>query len=372
MNIYKTEQSMRAASRDYRSVGILLSLTAMLAVAGCEKNVEAPEVIRPVRVIRIATADDLSGRAMPGRARATEETNLSFDVPGTVLERLVNVGDEVESGQLLARLDQRDYRNQAAAATAARNRARANFERIQIAVKSGAVAKQDLDDARAQLDVRQAEMNIAEKAIQDSEIHAPRAGTISATYVEQYTAVQAKEAVLRLLDTSAIEMVIQIPESLISLVPDVTNIQVVFDAFAGRPVPARIQEISNEASQTTRTYPVTLIMAQPEDFKILPGMAGRATGTLPAGTARSLRGFQVPASAVFSGDEPGAVDQSFVWIVDETQGTVGRRQVTAGPLSRFGIVITEGISAGELVVISGVNYLVEGQEVRPLLPEDAS
>ena len=72
---------------------------------------------------------------------------------------------------------------------------RANVERVRIAAESGAVSRQDLDDARAQLDVAQAELNIAEKAIEDSTIIAPRAGTISATYVEAFTSVRAKEAI---------------------------------------------------------------------------------------------------------------------------------------------------------------------------------
>jgi RND family efflux transporter MFP subunit len=319
-----------------------------------------------VRVIRVAAAQEISGRSLPGRARATEETNLSFDVPGTILQRPVNVGDEVETGQLLARLDQRDYKNERDAAVASRNRMRANFERVEIAVESGAVSRQDLDDARAQLDVAQARLNITQKAIEDSEIHAPRAGTISATYVEVFTSVQAKEAVVRLLDTSAIEMVLQVPESLISYVPHVETISVEFDAFPGQPVPADIKEISNEASQTTRTFPVTLIMEQPEGFKILPGMAGRATGSLPENIDAGQRSIQVPLSAIFTPDESEASGTSWVWVVDESSDTVARRPVTSGELDRFGIQIIEGVATGDLLVISGVHFLKDGQKIRPV------
>ena len=343
--------------------GLLMMATF---VNGCSKPVDAPEIVRPVRVIRVAAAQEISGRSLPGRARATEETNLSFDVPGTILERPVSVGDRVESGQLLAKLDQRDYMNQRDAASASRNRMRANFERVEIAVESGAVSRQDMDDARAQLDVAQAQLNIAEKAIEDSEIHAPRAGTISATYVEVFTSVQAKEAVVRLLDTSAIEMVVQVPESLISYVPQVETISIEFDAFPGRPVPAEIKEISNEASQTTRTFPVTLIIEQPEDFKILPGMAGRATGSLPENIDVGMRTLKVPLSAIFTPDEGEASGTSWVWVVDESSETVAMRSITTGELDRFGIQVNDGIKTGDLLVISGVNFLKEGQKIRPV------
>ena len=345
---------------------LALGVSALtLFTSGCTEPVESPEIIRPVRVLRVAPPNDLAGRALPGRAQATEETNLSFDVSGTVLERPVNVGDEVEAGQMLARLDQRDFRNQRDAALAARNRMRANFERVRIAAESGAVSRQDLDDARAQLDVAQAELNIAEKRIEDSVITAPRAGTISATYVEAFQSVRAKEAIVRLLDTSAIEMVIQVPENLISFAPHVLDITVEFDAFPGRPVPAEIKEISNEASLTTRTFPVTLIMDQPEGFKILPGMAGRTRGRVPQELAPEMNTLRVPLSAVFTPDEK-AETGSYVWIVDEAANTVSQRSVTTGELDRSGIQIRDGLAPGDVVVVSGASFLTDGQAVRPV------
>lgn len=365
MKILSKGSTMRIMATIGRGAGILGLAASATLLSACTEPVEAPEIIRPVRVVRVAAPSELGGRAMPGRARATEETNLSFDVSGTVLQRPVDVGDVVEAGQLLARLDQRDFKNQRDAAVAGRNRMRANFERVQIAVESGAVSRQDLDDARAQLDVAQAQLNIAQKSIEDSEILAPRAGTISATYVEVFTSVRAKEPIVRLLDTSAIEMVVQIPESLISYAPYVEAINIEFDAFPGRQVPAEIKEISNEASQTTRTFPVTLIMEQPEDFKILPGMAGRATGRLREGANTGQQSVQLPVSAIFTPDEAETSGTSWVWVVDESTNTVSKRSVSTGLLDRFGIQILDGVEAGEMVVISGVHFLEEGQEVRP-------
>ena len=352
------------------SLRLLLGLPIVTAtvLAGCGEPPEVTEIVRPARVIRIAEAGELNNRGLPGRAQAVEEVNLSFDVPGTVLERPTAVGDAVSKGQVLARLDARDYRNQLDAARAARDRARANFERIQIAAASGAVAKQDLDDARAQLEVREAEVNIRQKAVEDTVIVAPRAGTISATYVEVFQSVQAKEPILRLLDTTSIEIIVQVPESMISLVPEVVEAWVEFDAFPGQQVPATITEISNEASQTTRTFPVTLRMEQPEEFEILPGMAGIARGRVREEARVAAKGYQVPVAAVFASNEVAEAGKSFVWLVDEASNTVKRQEVTTGALTRHGILVLAGIATGDIVVISGVNSLTEGQQVRPTLP----
>jgi len=352
---------------------LLLGAPIIVAVlfAGCEKPAEVVEIVRPARVMRIAEPGDINDRSLPGRAEATEEVNLAFDVPGTVLERPVYVGDKVTKGQVLARLDDRDYQNDLQASSAARDRANANYERIAIAARSGAVSKQDLDDALAQLEVRQAEVRIKQKAVEDTIIRAPRDGAISATYVEAFTAVQAKEPIVRLLDITSIEMVVQVPENLISSAPNVAEAVVEFDAFPGRTVSARIKEISNEASLTTRTYPVRLIMDQPEDFEIVPGMAGRAKAILSEGLGNQASGHVVPMTAIFTSNEVEDSGKSYVWVVDETSNTVQRREVTSGPLTQFGISILAGISSGELVVISGVNFLREGQEVRPTQAGDS-
>ena len=112
---------------------------------------------------------------------------------------------------------------------------------------------------------------------------APFDGAIAAKYVENFQTVQAGQVVARLLDTAKVEMVIDIPESMIALAPYVTDLVCVFDAFPELTLTgAEITEIGTEASATTRTYPVTIVMGQPAEptgAKLFPCMAGRARGT---------------------------------------------------------------------------------------------
>jgi len=128
-------------------------------------------------------------------------------------------------------------------------------------------------------------------------------------------------------------------------------------------VEAKIKEIGREASEATRTYPVTLVMDQPEDAEILPGMAGQATVVSRPPEDSELVGIPVPATTVFSGEDPG---KSFVWIVDEATKTLSRREVQVGKLARFGVLIREGLKPGEWIVVKGVNSVKEGQAVRIL------
>ncbi|RLA04618.1 MAG: hypothetical protein DRQ54_09315 [Gammaproteobacteria bacterium] len=147
-----------------------------------------------------------------------------------------------------------------------------------------------------------------------------------------------------------------------SLIPDVKDIRVRFDPYPDRSLEAKIKEIGNEASKTTRTYPVTLIMEQPEDIKILPGMAGTATGTLPvSGTGDQSDKPVVPIGAVFT---PDTQKRDHVWVIDEKSGNVKLRVVKTGNLTPSGIQIIDGLDTGEWIAIAGVHTLREGQEVR--------
>jgi RND family efflux transporter MFP subunit len=207
---------------------------------------------------------------------------------------------------------------------------------------------------------------VAQKALADSALKAPFAGVIANTYVENFQAVMPKEPVVRLLDSSQIEFVINIPEQYISLAPAVTNLHVRFDAFKNLDIPAEITEISNEASEATRTYPVTLIMDQPEGAEILPGMAGVASGRDPGKAGPENRAIEVPVVAVFSPDDMAG---SYVWVIDVDSMKVARREVSVDSLAEGGVQVTEGVQVGEWIAIAGVHYLKEGEAVRILEAE---
>ena len=146
---------------------LLLALIAgTFFIASCKKEAPAKEIVRPVRAIKVGDTEGVASRSFPGQAEATEEVNLTFEVPGRLVERPVDKGDEVKKGDLLARLDPRDYENALATAQARQVQAKAYWERIDKAVKTGAVAEQDLTDAQAAFDVAKAEVRIKQKALE--------------------------------------------------------------------------------------------------------------------------------------------------------------------------------------------------------------
>lgn len=353
-----------------------LILTGVL-ISGCDKG-PAPEKLSPLMPsVRITDAESLSQRVFPGRARAEQEVNLSFRVTGPLIELSADVGDEVKAGDVVARIDPQDYINahgaadgQLRAAQARARKAAADYRRIQNVFEEdpGATSETAVDLARSARDSTAASVNSLNSAAKSAlnkvnytNLMAPFSGVVVETYVENFETILAKQPVMRLLDPSSIEFVISVPENVISYAPYVKTVVVTFDALKGVEIPATIKEIGKEASRSTRTYPVTLLMEQPENAEILPGMAGSARISALLPEAAGVTGIELPATALFAGEDP---EKSYVWVIDETANTLRRREVETGPLTEYGILIRSGLESGELVATKGVHSVVEGQQVR--------
>jgi RND family efflux transporter MFP subunit len=306
---------------------------------------------------------------------------MSFRVSGPLIELPVKIGDEVEAGTVVARIDPNDFQvtlnnvqSLLRAAEAAARRAETDYQRLYNTQQEdpGATSQRAVDLALAARDETRAVVSSARATVQTAtnrlgytSLIAPFDGEVVETYVENFETVVAHRPILRLVDISGIEMTLAIPENLIGYADFVTNITVAFDALPGVEVPATIFEIGSEASQATRTYPVTIAMEQPDGGEILPGMAGQARiqGQLPE-TVET--GVHVPPTALFAGTD---TEHSYVWVIEND--VVTRREVQTGALTTTGVLVTGGLNPGELIVAAGVSVLAEGQSVRVIDVGDA-
>ncbi len=345
---------------------ILILATALGISCSQEQKEKSSVSARPVKAIQVGNISAFNGRAFPGRASAVQQVNLSFNVGGSLIELPVKVGDNVKKGSLIAKLDPREFEAKLQAAQAEFNRDEQNFLRAKALVGKGHISKADYDLLKAKLGVSQANQVLAEKSLKDSVLKAPFDGKISNLYVENYQTIANQQNIARLLDTSQIEMVIQIPEGAISYISDVKDIIVHFDSFPNYAIPAKIKEVSNEASPETRTYPVTLIMQQPKEIEILPGMAGKATGRVDP-TKKEQNKFTIPASAVLTSDSE---KKTYVWIINLKKHEVNRREIQIGELTPTGISVIKGLHEGDWVVTAGIHSLEEGEQVTLLNGQD--
>lgn len=361
------------------SQNIAILVILFFTLSSCKEEQHSIPV-RPVRAMEIQEVSYAGMRVFPGRTRALSRANLSFRVSGPLIERSGFVGDRMKKGNIVARIDPRDFEASLASAkgdlekTEARLRfAESDYERAETVWKEdpGAISVSYLDQKREErnqlkgsLKAMQAKVKSDQDALSDTYLRAPFEGVIVATYVQNFEYVRAEQPILRLLDLTEVEMMIDVPESLIQQVPLTDSFIVRFDAIRGREFKATVKEIGTEASAATRTFPVTLIMHQPEDVTILAGMAGEAQLDPSSIPEKERKKIIVPPAAVFSDEK---IEQSFVWILNQEKDSVKRREVEIGPLTSHGLIIEKGVALGDWIVTSGVNYLSEGQKVE-LLP----
>ena len=373
-----TLSSLRRFPAGLRSGFILGSLSVLTwLLAGCGAKEEAPTVgaVRPVKILELSDGTMRRMLEVPGQIQPLREASMAFEVPGLVQEILVDEGSLVKVGDVLARLDDRDYRAVLDGAKAQLVSARSEAARAQALFDRQATSQQRLDVARANLQIAQSAFERAEKALQDTELRAPLDGVVARVMVEDIVNVQAKQVIMIVHDTSRFKIVVDVPETVAILIdPSLPNEErnalfsstVFMTTGTQEGFPAEVLETAKMANPKTRTFAVTLAFDPPQNINILPGMTARlqvdATALTPAGSAER---FAVPSHAV-GADSDG---QSFVWRIDPVTMETSEVVVTTGRMSGEHVEITAAsLSPGDLIAISGLLHLREGSEVRRFEP----
>lgn len=349
--------------KSMRKQSILIAIPMVTAACGGGEPAPPPEVARPVATFLVGQGIT-SRLTFPGTVQAADRAELAFRVSGPLIELPVVEGDFVQRGQMLARIDPRDYEIAAAEAKASFDQAAADALRYKRLYEREAVAL-------AELEVREARRNVSEARYQqaladqrDTRLRAPFDGQIGIKYVQNFEDVRAKDPILSLHNVDEIEIVINVPEQIIASVREGMTKTVVaaFDAAPGRQYPVTVKEFAVNADPSTQTFPVTFTMRQPEDLNVFPGMTALiVVSDIALAEEEPDAPLTVPAHAVFS-DEAG---NSRVWVIDPDDLTVHERPVTVGPVTGTdAIVVLSGLQAGERIAAAGIFQLQEGQTIR--------
>jgi membrane fusion protein, multidrug efflux system len=356
------------------ALGLVLLTAGILGVLFLSrpKPEQMPSVpVRPVKTMLVGGPVPTNLRRYPGKVQAAERVQMSFELAGAIEELPVKSGQQVKKGEVLAKLDPRDFQNAYNAKKAVESERRVNMERFQIALAGGGATVKEVDEAVATYEVAKAESAIAKKALEDTVIRAPFDGVIAYTLVRQYQKVAAKEAILSLQDPSRLEIVIQLPEQVVAFGASDgkgRSIAASFDYLPNREFPMKVKEYATEADPATQTYPVTLEMPAPKDVTILPGMSATVSISAPPIVTNKAEGYPLPLTAV-PADGNG---QFYVWFVEPAKDdlyTVRRQNVSVGPMTKEYVLVTQGVASQQRVVTAGVHLLENGQQVRLLNPE---
>ena len=349
-------------------INLLLLCLGMLTLLliGCSKEEPPPPAAVP-QPVKVVTIGESSGkvRTFPGQIRANKRVDLAFQVSGPLVELPVEEGKLLKKGQLVARILPRDYQTALAAARANALEAEQQYIRYKELYVRKQVSKAQFDKAKSAHDVARSNLKKAEDTLNDTSLRAPFSGVVAKRFVENFTEVRAKDPIISLQDITRVEVLVDVPERLMAYVRHGKYQGELFAEFVaapGRKFPLAIKEYATEADAQTQTYEVVLVMDQPKDVNILPGMTASVKAINPTSNT-AAEAIVVPTIAVIG--EPSAA--SYVWVVDLNTNQGRKQEVTTGELVvNDQIVVKRGLAQGDTIAASGVNFLRDGMEIRPV------
>jgi RND family efflux transporter MFP subunit len=331
---------------------------------------EASAVSDPRReppIVRLVTAAPVAGfeRSFTGIVGAKVESNLGFRVSGKIVERLVDVGQQVKAGQPLMRIDDTDLRlaltakrNAVSAARAMVVQAEPDERRYASLLKDGWVPRQRYEQAKATLDTAQAQLAAAEAEARVTENEAAYAvlvadadGTVVETLGEPGQVVSAGQPVVRTAQAGPREAVVALPETIRPAIGSLA--EAIVYGGDGRRYTAHLRQLSNSADVQTRTYEARYVL----DGEAAAAPLG-ATVTVRLASQTSERQVQVPLGAVLDDGE-----KTGVWVLDTATSTVRFRPVKLVRVASETAVIS-GLNSGDPIVSLGAHLLQEGMRVR--------
>jgi RND family efflux transporter MFP subunit len=322
---------------------------------------QGPQLVQ----IAVAKPAGASERAFTGIISARVQSNLGFRVPGKVVERLVDVGQEVRAGQPLMRLDPKDLdlaltakENAVAAARALAAQARADEARYRQLAADGWVSRQRYDQAKAaadsaeaQLTAAEAQADVARNEAGYSLLLADADGTVVETLAEPGQVVAAGQTMMKLAHAGPREATVNLPETVRPAIGSPALARVYGSGSA--PSSAHLRQLSDAADPSTRTYEARYVLDGEASLAPLG-----ATVTVSVATGGTTQAAEVPLGALYDDGK-----SSGVWVVDPHSSSVSLRAVQVRRLAEETAIVS-GVEPGERVVALGAHLLHQGERVR--------
>ena len=358
--------------------GILLWVlgVSLGLLAGCSRQQPAPEPVRAVKLLTVAASPLQMQLEYAGEVRARVESRLSFRVAGKIVQRQAELGQRVQAGQLLARLDARDYelaaqaaRAQVAAATTQRDLAAADFERFSQLKAQNFISGAELDRRQAQLKSAQAVLDQARAQLASqgnqadyTRLLADADGVVTGIDAEPGQVVAAGTPVVRVARDGPRDAVFYVPEDKVGQLRVGQAVQVrAWSADA--PMPGKVREVAASADPVTRTFLVKVAV----DGGDVPPLGATVYVAPQAFAHGGVQAMRLPTSSLRQ--EGG---QTAVWVYEPGEGgggTVRSQVVQIATADGNEAVIAAGLAPGMQVVATGVHALAPGQKVTVYKPK---
>lgn len=340
--------------------GVAAVVACALLAGGCAQDEAEPEtaaagdddvVAVPVETGKPVRGDIYAVYSGTAPIEAFAEADVIAKVAGEVREILVEEGDEVKQGQVMARLDGDRLRLELNQSEANLRKLQRDYERNVDLKEKGLISSGDFDKIRYEMDALEASYNLAKLELDYTQIRAPIEGVVSNRYVRRGNTVAVNEPLFRVTSFDPLVAYLHIPEREYRNIRKEQAVGIDIDALHGQRIVATVTRVSPVVDPDTGTFKITIEIRDPQR-RIKPGMFGRFSIVYDQHT----NVLQVPRSAII---EDG--DEMSVFVVDD--GKANRRIVRTG-FSNSGMVeIVDGLDDGDAVITVGHIGLKDGAVV---------
>lgn len=333
----------------------MICLMALCVLYSCGEKKKSG-VKAPTRVTTLLASPAFvdGGQTYVGIIEESEGTSVSFTTMGLVKRMLVNEGQRVSAGQLIAEIDNTQARNMVQNAMAQMTQANDALNRYKQLHDAGSLPEIQWVEVQSKVAQAKSQLDMAQKNFADCQLKAPVSGIIGKKYVNAGETTSPSQAVVTILNINTLKVKVAIPEAEMNSINPNTQSTITVDAVGEELKGGRIEK-GVQADALTHTYDIRINVANPKQ-KLLPGMV--TTVKFINEGSQAISGISVPVTAV----QRGTDKSYFVWIVDNNN-TAHRNKVSVGSTSGNYISITEGIKVGQRIVTEGYQKLSEGTKV---------
>lgn len=331
----------------------LLSVLMIAAMASCSSSKEQDNSLQKVRLATVENITKEKHASYPGRTQASESSDVAFRVSGTIASIPVKVGDKVNAGQVVAMMDDRDYKVQLKATEAEYQSTKAECERIIALYKDNGTSENNYDKARYGLEQITAKYEHAKDQVTDCKLRAPYSGYVQSVLHDSHETVSAGMPIISLFASNGVEIKIFLPVSEYQNQDKFDKFTASFDVMEGQTFDLKVKSIAKKAN-VNQLYEMTLLL-EGDHSQITPGMTAMVDISYKPEENMPVA---VPSNAVLA--ENG---NSFVFIFGN-DGILKKTPVTINEIHSDGrAVISGSVKAGDKVVASGVHHVSDGEQV---------
>jgi membrane fusion protein, multidrug efflux system len=334
--------------------GVLLLMLPLCLLQGCQKPEEEKKEDAAVPVEVAAVRTGLIEAAYRGTAtlEAEDEATVMAKTGGVIEQILVEEGDRVRAGAVLARLETDKLELEVARASASADKLEQDFKRNESVYQRNLISREAYERTKFELEAARAAADLAQLALQDSEIKAPFDGVITARHIKRGNTLQAGEPAFRVTRLDRLQANLHVPERDIHKLRAGHPVKLTVDAWPGRTFDGAIIRVNPVVDASSGTVKVTALMAvnKPE---LKPGMFGRVEILYD----KRDNAILVDRDAVLTEDA-----QQSVFVINE--GKARRRLIKTGYSDAYNYEVVEGLQAGDQVVTTGQSNLKDDAKVQ--------